>query len=94
MTRRAADDGPGKRLGDRAHPGWDSLPRRGVCRTLRVGARRPGRASCPDGGDAEIECGSPRRERQEEIMKTFTAFVLVAFSVALPAAFLLQIALV
>ncbi len=47
-----------------------------------------------DGADGEIEDGSPRTERQEEIMKTFTAFVLVAFSLALPAAFLLQIALV
>ncbi len=39
----------------------------------------------------EIGAGGPRREGQEEAMKTFTALVLVAFAIALPVAFVLQI---
>ncbi len=48
----------------------------------------------PNGRDPDREIACPRRrmEAQEEVMKTFNAFVVVAFSVALPAAFLWQLA--
>jgi hypothetical protein len=41
---------------------------------------------------AEIRHRPSRRSAQEEVMKNLSAFVVVAFSVALPAAFLAQLA--